>query len=89
VLSDTSHYCSEFIYLAFEKDSIFALSPMTFKNPVTGEFDTTWVKHYQKLNMEIPEGFPGCNPNGMAASAKLFYVGVLELASVPDLQENH
>jgi cell wall-associated NlpC family hydrolase len=85
VLSDTSHYCSEFIYLAFAEDSIFALNPMTFKNPVTGEFDATWVKHYEKLTMEIPEGLPGCNPNGMAASDKLKRLGMLQRTAVSNL----
>ncbi|KOH44424.1 YiiX/YebB-like N1pC/P60 family cysteine hydrolase [Sunxiuqinia dokdonensis] len=88
VLSDTSLYCSEFIYLAFEKDSIFTLNPMTFKNPETGAFDPTWVNHYRKLNMDIPEGLPGCNPNGMAASEKLVKLGILELLIAPELQEN-
>ncbi len=83
VLSDTSHYCSEFIYLAFEKDSIFTLNPMTFKNPESGDFDPTWVKHYEKLTMEIPEGLPGCNPNGMAASDKLERQGILQLTPAP------
>ncbi|MGQ7870546.1 YiiX/YebB-like N1pC/P60 family cysteine hydrolase [Sunxiuqinia sp. sy24] len=78
VLSDTSHYCSEFIYLAFENDSLFELNPMTFKDPKTGAFSPTWQKHYEKLQMEIPEGLPGCNPNGMAASEKLERLGFLE-----------
>lgn len=85
VMSDTSHYCSEFIYLAFAQDSIFTLNPMTFKNPESGDFDSTWVKHYQQLKMEIPEGLPGCNPNGMAASEKLVRLGILELTPVPAL----
>jgi len=40
VLSDTAHYCSEFIYLAFAADSVFKLEPMTFKDPKTGNFPT-------------------------------------------------
>lgn len=88
VLSDTSHYCSEFIYLAFAQDSIFTLNPMTFKNPKSGDLDPTWVKHYQKLKMEIPEGLPGCNPNGMAASEKLKHLGILQLTSFTELQES-
>jgi len=71
VLSDTAHYCSEFIYLAFAADSVFKLEPMTFKDPKTGNFPTAWVEYYQKMGIEIPEGKPGCNPNGLAASNKL------------------
>jgi len=75
ILSDTSHYCSEFVYLAFAADSVFALEPMTFKDPKTGNFPATWVEYYQKLGIEIPEGKPGCNPNGLAASNKLERLG--------------
>lgn len=78
ILSDTCHYCSEFIYLVFAEDSIFELNPMTFKNPVSGKFSPTWMKYYQDLGLEIPEGLPGCNPNGMAASPKLTRLGILE-----------
>ena len=77
ILSDDSHYCSEFIYRAFEADSIFKLNPMTFKNPATGEFSPTWLDYYKKQGVIIPEGQPGCNPNGMAASDKLERIGEL------------
>jgi len=75
VLSDTAHYCSEFIYLAFADDSVFKLEPMTFKDPKSGNFSAAWVEYYQKLGIEIPEGKPGCNPNGLAASEKLKKIG--------------
>ncbi|RNC67027.1 YiiX/YebB-like N1pC/P60 family cysteine hydrolase [Proteiniphilum sp. X52] len=75
IWNDTSHYCSEFIYRMFENDSIFELNPMTFIDPETGEFDDTWVAHYDSLGMVIPEGEPGCNPNGLAASDKLEFLG--------------
>jgi hypothetical protein len=78
ILSDTSHYCSEFIYLAFAADSIFKLEPMTFKDPKTGTFPAAWVDYYQKMGIEIPEGKPGCNPNGLAASGKLEQLGKIE-----------
>ncbi|HET6559977.1 MAG TPA: YiiX/YebB-like N1pC/P60 family cysteine hydrolase [Prolixibacteraceae bacterium] len=77
ILSDTAHYCSEFVYLAFADDSVFKLEPMTFKDPQTGDFSPAWVKYYQEKGLEIPEGLPGCNPNGMAASPKLERLGKL------------
>lgn len=77
VLSDTAYYCSDFVYHSFEKDSIFQMDPMTFKNPGEEEFNPGWIEFYKKLNMEIPEGKPGCNPNGMAASEKLERIGRL------------
>lgn len=78
ILSDSAYYCSDFVYKSFEKDSIFKMNPMTFKNPQTNEFHPTWVQFYQKQNLEIPEGQPGCNPNGMAASEKLELIGTLK-----------
>lgn len=78
ILSDTAHYCSEFIYKAFANDSIFRLQPMTFKDPQTHEFPPAWIEYYQKMNLQIPEGLPGCNPNGLAASDKLDRLGVIQ-----------
>ncbi len=77
VLSDSAYYCSDFVYHSFEKDSIFEMNPMTFKNAGETEFNPGWIKFYKDLNMEIPEGKPGCNPNGMAASEKLERIGRL------------
>jgi len=78
ILSDTAHYCSEFVYLAFAADSVFTLEPMTFKDPATGNFPPAWVEYYQKMGLEIPEGLPGCNPNGLAASVKLKKLGEIK-----------
>ena len=75
IRSDTAHYCSEFIYLAFVHASVFKLEPMTFKDPHTHAFSPAWVDYYKKLKLEIPEGQPGCNPNGLAASDKLERLG--------------
>ena len=77
MIKDKGYYCSEFIYELFAGDSVFTLNPMTFKNPQTGNFLPGWVDHYQKLGIPIPEGEPGCNPNGVAASDKLVRVGEL------------
>lgn len=75
VLSDSTHYCSEFVYKAFALDSVFRMNPMSFKDPDTGEFFPLWIQHYEKYGIPIPEGLPGCNPNGMAASDKLTRLG--------------
>lgn len=78
MLSDTAHYCSEFVFRAFEPDSVFQLNAMTFIDPQTGNFASGWVEYYQKLGVEIPEGEPGCNPNGIAASEKLDCLGEIK-----------
>jgi len=68
VMEDDGFYCSEFIYALYSTYNIFELEPMNFKNPETGTYPKAWIDHYQKLDMQIPEGKPGCNPNGMAKS---------------------
>ncbi|WP_026968057.1 YiiX/YebB-like N1pC/P60 family cysteine hydrolase [Algoriphagus terrigena] len=79
VLNDSSLYCSDFVERAFRDAALFKLEPMTFKDPKTGQTDTYWAEFYRKLGMEVPEGQPGCNPNGLAASEHLRKVGYLDL----------
>jgi len=51
---------------------------MTFKDIETNDFHPGWIEHYDKLGIEIPEGLPGCNPNGMAASENLILLGEIK-----------
>lgn len=78
VLSDEKLYCSDFVQRSFAKDTVFKLNPMTFINPQTGKTDVMWVEFYKKQNIEVPEGKPGCNPNGMASSDKIKRMGILK-----------
>lgn len=78
VLDENSYYCSDFIERSFRKDSIFNLKPMTFINPKTGKTDEYWQEFYNKLNLQVPEGKPGCNPNGLSTSDKIFKVRTLK-----------
>lgn len=74
ILEDEGYYCSEYIYELFKTDSVFQLEPMTFKNPKTNKYHSGWIKHYQDLGIEIPEGKLGCNPNGMANSDAIEFI---------------
>jgi uncharacterized protein YycO len=78
ILNENSYYCSDFIERAFREDHIFNLEPMTFIDPKTGITNAFWQDFYQKRNLEVPEGEPGCNPNGLAASEKLERIQVLK-----------
>lgn len=78
IMEDTGYYCSEFVYDVFREADVFKLNPMTFVNPATGATDSTWISHYRDLGIPVPEGKPGCNPNGMATNARLKFMGVLE-----------
>lgn len=78
VLEENSYYCSDFIERSFKEDSIFILKPMTFINPKTGKTDDFWKEFYNKLNLEVPEGKPGCNPNGLSQSDKIYKIKTLK-----------
>lgn len=71
ILDENSYYCSDFIERAFRKDHVFELKPMSFKDPQTGSTNAFWEEFYRKKNLKVPEGEPGCNPNGLAGSEKL------------------
>lgn len=71
ILTENSYYCSDFIERSFRDHHIFKLEPMTFIDPKTGKTNLFWEEFYQKRNLKVPEGEPGCNPNGLAASDKL------------------
>ena len=69
------YYCSELIYVAFAKASrttdIFETPPMTFKPSEDADFLPFWIDYFAKLNIPIPEGRPGLNPNGISRSGRL------------------
>ncbi len=75
IIGGGSHYCSGLLYTIYEPHQVFELEPMTFKDPASGEFHLIWVEHYDALGIPIPEGLPGCNPNGLAASDHLQFIG--------------
>ncbi|MGG5211049.1 YiiX/YebB-like N1pC/P60 family cysteine hydrolase [Chryseobacterium sp. MIQD13] len=77
ILDENSYYCSDYIERAFRENQIFKLEPMTFIDPKTGKTNEFWTGFYKKKNLEVPEGKPGCNPNGLAASDKLEKIGEL------------
>jgi hypothetical protein len=71
LLNNERYYCSELIYEAFEKDSIFSLQPMTFLHPETKDTLETWKKYYSGLGIEIPQNKLGINPGIMSLSDKI------------------
>ncbi len=77
-LNDSAQYCSGLIYKLFEAYDVFELRPMTFLDPATGGFHPFWIDYFDKLGIEIPEGYPGCNPNGMASSDALDFLGIIK-----------
>ena len=71
IKDNNKYYCSELIYEAFEKDSVFRLYPMTFIDPITNNTMNLWQEYYNELETKIPEGEPGINPGIMSISEKI------------------
>ncbi|MDC0249584.1 YiiX/YebB-like N1pC/P60 family cysteine hydrolase [Flavobacteriales bacterium] len=71
LMNNNSYYCSELIYEAFKKDSIFNLQPMNFIDPNTKDLLATWKKYYEKLKVDIPQNELGINPGIISVSNKI------------------
>ncbi len=71
LIDNNTYYCSELIYEAFLKDSIFQLQPMTFLHPNNNDTLKIWKDYYTKLGMNIPQNQPGINPGIMSISKKI------------------
>lgn len=79
LMNNNKYYCSELIYDAFksanDNTEVFPLFPMTYKSKTTKEFFPVWLDYFKKLNQEVPEGLPGCNPAGMSLDNKIVILG--------------
>lgn len=82
ILNEDSYYCSDYIERAFRKDSIFNFIPMNFKDPQTDEIYHYWAEFYEHLNLDVPQGEPGTNPNQLAKSDKLTKIGTLNIIKI-------
>ena len=69
------YYCSELVYDAYVHATgnphFFETPDMTFKKEETDEILPYWLDYFEKLNLPVPEGKPGINPNGLYNSLKL------------------
>jgi len=81
LINNETYYCSELIFEAFEKDSIFQLKPMTFLHPKTKDTLKVWKEYYSDLNTNIPQGNPGINPGIMSLSNK---IEMVHFYGIPD-----
>ena len=81
IINNNSYYCSELIYEAFAKDSIFQLQTMTFLHPDNGDTLQTWIDYYLGLEVEIPHNKLGVNPGVMSLSDK---IEIVHIYGIPD-----
>lgn len=74
------HYCTELVYDSYIRDGehIFESGPMDFKN-ASGEFPAFWVRIFNNLGAEIPQGLEGTNPQTMRESAAIEYITDIEV----------
>ena len=63
-----AYYCSELIQVAF--DNLFESKPMNWRD-ADGNLPEYWTKHFEELNMPVPEGIMGTNPTDMSQSPLL------------------
>jgi len=81
IYGNEKYYCSELIHDAFNNNvdggDVFALAPMTFKDPNTKAFFPVWEKYFAEYDERIPEGEAGINPGLMSRSNKIEIVGKL------------
>ena len=67
----------KFLFLFLILFAHFSLAQTDKINPKTGKNDEFWQSFYEKLNVEVPEGKLGCNPNGLSQSTKIEKIIVL------------
>lgn len=72
-LNNGMMYCTELVWEAFLDDNgkhILDDAPMTFRS-ADGTVSPFWIKHFQELGVEMPEGEPGTNPVDMSHDSKV------------------
>ena len=74
-------YCSQLVVEAFKYANgdqvVFEETPMSFRDPETGELFPYWINYYKQLGMSIPEGKPGSHPALLSRSDKLEIITTL------------
>ena len=66
-------YCSELIQTSFRDENlqpIFLNKPMNFRSK-DGRIPEFWVNLFRELDMDVPEGVPGSNPNDIFKDKRL------------------
>ena len=84
IINNEAYYCSEIIYDAFKKDSIFKLKPMTFLHNETNDTLEIWKEYYTGLGEQIPHNELGINPGLISLSDK---IDIVHIYGIPDEME--
>ena len=68
-----AYYCSELVYECFlrpDGSHIFSCRPMNFLDS-EGNLPEYWKELFEKLQMDVPQGLPGTNPEDLSRSTTL------------------
>lgn len=68
-----AYYCSELVYECFLRPNgshIFSCQPMNFLDS-EGNLPEYWKELFEKLQMDVPQGLPGTNPEDLSRSTTL------------------
>lgn len=68
-----AYYCSELVYECFlrpDGSHIFSCQPMNFLDS-EGNLPEYWKELFEKLQMDVPQGLPGTNPEDLSRSTNL------------------
>lgn len=69
-------YCSELVEVAFGDRLPFEPQPLRFHD-ATHDISAYWQAYYDQLGVAVPVGLPGSNPEAMAKSSQLTFLGSL------------
>lgn len=68
-----AYYCSELVYECFlrpDGSHIFSCQPMNFLDS-EGNLPEYWKELFEKMQMDVPQGLPGTNPEDLSRSTTL------------------
>lgn len=68
-----AYYCSELVYECFlrpDGSHIFSSQPMNFLDS-EGNLPEYWKELFEKMQMDVPQGLPGTNPEDLSRSTTL------------------
>ena len=83
-----AYYCSELVRDAYRRPDgsyLFDAAPMNFLAP-DGSLPPYWKELFERLEMPVPQGVPGTNPQDMSRSPLLEDVPLVLAASAPPVR---
>ena len=72
---EDASYCSELVVDMLKSANggveYFPEHPMSFRDTETGELHETWISHFRRVGMEVPEREPGSNPGDISRDERI------------------